>query len=75
MQGWRKCCEVNGGVDGYNLNGNCPWRAWRLKGYAGICQREEMVKGGCEILNSAEAAVDRRLAVGQQSASRLLTHG
>ena len=49
MKEWRKCCEVIWKCGLYNLNGNCPWRAWRLKGYAGICQREEMVKGEWEI--------------------------
>ena len=44
----------------------------------GICRdltKEWNGERRCEILNSAEAAADRRLAVGQQSASRLLTHG
>ena len=44
----------------------------------GICRdltKERNGEKGVEILNLTEAAAHRRSAVGQQPASRLLTHG
>ena len=51
-----------------------PWRAWRQ----GICRdltKDRNGEKGVEILSLIEAAAHRRSAVGQQPASRLLTHG
>ena len=75
MKEWRKGCEVIWKCGLLDFEWKLPLGEHGGSGDMQDLTKERNGEREWKILNMTEAAAHRRLAVGHQSASRLLTHG